>query len=74
MEFKTDGSGLWEVIFSEGNESVRLHFTEFLGKCRSVQIQKIGQLLPVEGNIKFAAALLQGNIVQISENLLPHCF
>ena len=76
--FKTDGSGLWgqqaEMIFSEGNESVRLHFTELLGKCRPVQIQKISQLLPVEGNIKFAAVLLQGNMSQVSDNLLTHRF
>ena len=56
------------MIFSAGYQTIFLHFTEFLRQSAALQVQIIRQLLAVKRNIKFPAAPLQRNGVEVSHH------
>ena len=45
-----------EMILAEFNQAFLLHAAEFLGEGTPVDIQEIGKLFPVEGNIELSRA------------------
>ena len=47
------------MIFSKGDETVVLHFSEFFRKRRPFEVEIVGELLSVEGNVEFGAFLFQ---------------
>jgi len=58
------------MVFSAFDDSLTLHFPQFLGHICSFQIEIISKLLPVKGYVKFYGVFLQGNGIKVSQNII----
>ena len=63
-----------EMTFPGQDQSFLLHLPQFLGQGRPVQIQIIGKLLAVKGDIEFLTAFLQGYCIQKGHDPSAYAF
>ena len=47
----------FKVIFLKGDQSLALHFAEFFRQRGTVNIEIVGKLLPVKGDVEISASL-----------------
>ena len=57
-----------EVVFVEVDETFGAHFTELVGEGTAVEVEIVGQLLAVEGDVEFRTSFLAGLGLEVGED------